>query len=588
MRKEGEDKEDSMESSTIEDFLQGTFPMTATTLFGLEDTLAQELEKIGATEVTPVRRAVTFKGDKATLYRANYRLRCALRVLVPLLSFEAKSTDDLYNGALHFDWHKIMPIGSSFFIDTAVFSSTFTNSRYALYRVKDAIRDFDRDSAYPFQLQAADSRRAEICLHLHISETQVTISLDSSGESLHHRGYRKGYNVAPLNEVLAAGMLLMAGYDGSTSFFDPMCGSGTLPIEAAMIASDTPAGYYRHDFGFKHWLNYDRELWESIREETQRKAILKPIIAKDRDFKVIGIATSNIINASFRRSITIEQADFIEAPAPVGPLLIMTNPPYGKRVTHENLLALYEGIGKTLKHRYAGSTAWILASPASLFHPIGLAPNKKIKLFNGDLECELRKFTLFEGSKKEFVTRKKNPLEEDSKKRSFPNQKIFLHNQGTDKRLSRSAKPFDKPFGKHFSSPRKEGEEAREGRDTKRFSRSAKPFDKPFGKHFSSPRKEGEEEREGRDTKRFSHSAKPFDKPFGRHFSSPREEGEEERERRDTKRFSRSAKPFEKPFGKHFSSPREEGEEEREGRDTKRTRRSDLRKIQVFGEDHNK
>lgn len=456
---EGEEKNPSQSGEPSDEFLQRCFAMTATTLYGLEEILADELRRLGAQEVTPVRRAVTFTGDKALLYRANYRLRCALRILVPVLSFQAKTTDELYEQVLRFNWHKVMPINSTFFIDTAVYSTTFTNSRYAMYRVKDAIRDFDRDSAYPFQLEAADSRRADICLHLHISETRVTLSLDSSGESLHHRGYRTGYNVAPLNEVLAAGMLALAGYDGSVSFFDPMCGSGTLPIEAAMIASDTPAGFYRKDFGFMHWLNFDRELWETIKTETKRKAILKPIIAKDRDFRVVGIATGNIINASFRRSITIEQADFWEAPAPVEPLLIITNPPYGKRVTHENLLALYEGIGDTLKHRYTGSTAWILASPATLFHPIGLAHNEKVKLYNGDLECEYRKFILFEGSKKEFLSRKRKPYAEREKVKTDNRQKLFRHQEDRDK-------PSRKPFTKRSYTETKEYDKKRTPRQS--------------------------------------------------------------------------------------------------------------------------
>lgn len=407
-----QDRENTFPAPPLEEgefspeFLKESFPMTATTLFGLEELLASELTQLGAQSVTQGKRAVTFMGDKALLYRANYRLRCALRVLVPLISFDADSTDALYEGILAFDWHKVMPMGGTFFIDTAVSSSIFTNSRFALYRVKDAIRDFDKQASFPYNLAVAESRRADICLHLHINERRVTISLDSSGESLHHRGYRKGYNMAPLNEVLAAGMLLLAGYDGSTSFLDPMCGSGTLPIEAAMIASDTPAGYYRSNFGFMHWPNFDKSLWESIKSETKRKAIAKAIIARDRDFKAIGIATANIINASFRRSITIEQADFLEAPAPVGPLLIVTNPPYGKRVTHEDINALYKGLGSTLKHRYEGSTAWVLATPANLFHPIGLAHNRKIKLFNGELECEYRKFLLFAGTRKEYATRK--------------------------------------------------------------------------------------------------------------------------------------------------------------------------------------
>lgn len=423
---------------------QGAFPMTATTLFGLEPVLADELRALGAEDVAIGRRAVTFLGDKALLYRLNYRLRCALRILVPILSFEAQDTDQLYSRLLAYDWHSLMPIDGKFFIDTAVHSTYFTNSRYALYRMKDAIRDFDKTSAFPHNLTASDNRQGTLCLHLHISEQTVTISLDSSGESLHHRGYRTGYNSAPLNEVLAAGMLKLAGYDGSVSFYDPMCGSGTLPIEAAMIASDTPAGFYRDNFAFKHWVDFDPELWNSIKGETKRRPITKPIIARDRDFRTIGIATGNIIKATFRRSITIEQADFLTADIPVGPLLLVTNPPYGKRVTHEDLSALYEGLGERLKHGFAGSTAWILASPATLFHKIGLASGERIKLFNGDLECEFRKFELFEGKRKDFVTRKLQG--DDARPKRYDKQKgerkrLRFEHKHDKKSLSETSKP---------------------------------------------------------------------------------------------------------------------------------------------------
>lgn len=439
------------------ELMEGVFPQTATTLFGLEEVLKSELEQLGASDIKVARRAVTYRGDKAMLYRANYRLRCALRVLVPILSFEASNTDELYQKSLEYPWHTIMPHNSSFFIDTAVFSTLFTNSRFALYRVKDAIRDYDRESAYPHNLQVADSRKADIIIHLHISEKKVVISLDSSGESLHHRGYRTGYNAAPLNEVLASGMLKLAGYDGNVTFFDPMCGSGTLPIEAAMIASNTPAGYYRKDFAFKHWLNFDEELWNNIKAETKRVAIMKPIIARDRDFRIVGIATGNIINANFRRAITIEQADFLKAQPPASPMLIVTNPPYGKRITHEDLEALYRGIGERLKHGYTGNTAWVLASPVSLFRNIGLAQGAKIKLFNGELECEFRKYELFEGKKKEHVASKNKQLKLEPKQYTPTNKKTFTHQNFTPNTLA-NEKPFeaDRLYNrKSFQKPRR-------------------------------------------------------------------------------------------------------------------------------------
>lgn len=402
------------------------FAMTATTFFGLEDTLARELEELGAKDVIPVRRAVSFSGDKALLYRANYQVRCALRILVPLFSFEASSTDELYEKALAYPWHNIMPLDGRFFIDTAVFSTIFTNSRFALYRLKDAIRDYDVASEFPRNLQAIDTRRTDVCLHLHISEKQVTISMDSSGESLHHRGYRSGYTQAPLNEVLAAGILKMTGYDGTSAFMDPMCGSGTLLIEAAMIASNTPAGFYRDDFAFRHWLDFDFDLWSNIKREPKRKHVEMPIIGRDRDFKAIGITTANVTKAGFRQVITIDKEDFLDGPVPAEePLMIIMNPPYGKRIMHEDIQGLYQGIGSTLKHRYAGVEAWVLASPPYLFESVGLAHTTRVKLFNGELICELRKFEIFEGKRKEYVERTK--LNEEQEPAPIEEASTTLH-----------------------------------------------------------------------------------------------------------------------------------------------------------------
>lgn len=376
--------------------------LTATTLYGLEDILSEELQQLGATEVEVGRRVVHFKGTKSLLYRANYFCRTALRILMPLISFEAQDPDDLYDQCFRYPWHTILPPQADFFIDTAVFSTIFTNSRYALYRVKDAIRDICAQKG-DVAWNATDHRRNAICIHLHINEKRVTLSLDSSGESLHHRGYRVGFALAPLNELLAAGILLKAGYDGSQDLFDPMCGSGTFIAEAAMIASHTPAGYYRDEYAFMRWINFDLDLWKSIRKEAHLSPIDGRIIARDKDFKAIGTTTATLQKMGFRNDVEILMEDFLKASPPSKkPLLIIMNPPYGRRVRTEDLVQLYQAVGRKLKHEYAGSKVWIIASPPALFDKLGLACESKEKIYNGELEAQLRSYQLFEGKKNSY------------------------------------------------------------------------------------------------------------------------------------------------------------------------------------------
>ncbi len=408
------------------------FPMTATTLAGVEPQLAEELRALGAQNIEVGRRAVSFEGDMRLLYKANYTLRTALRILKPIVSFRAREYDDLYKQFARLDWHRLLPLEGRFFIDTAIRSEFFTNSRYALYRLKDAIRDYDAASANPRNVQASKERRCDLCLHLHIADDRVVLSLDSSGESLHHRGYRAAYNEAPLNEVLAAAILLKAGYDGSVPLLDPMCGSGTFLIEGAMIASHTPAGRLRQDFNFMHWQDFDLSLWHQVRAEADSavEPIRQPISGSDRNFKAIGIAGANVARAGFKREIALDQKDIAAVATPAENTLVVLNPPYGVRVQHEDLQKLYRDIGTLLKHRFGGCQAWVLASPPELLTLLGLKHKQRETLFNGELKCELRGYELFAGKHSDWKAEKMN--QEDAGEPSNPEDEMVTDREAPE------------------------------------------------------------------------------------------------------------------------------------------------------------
>lgn len=497
---------------------QSLFEMTATTLWGLEDLLAHELTSLGAQNVKTGRRAVYFQGDQSMLYRANYRCRLALRILVPILSFEASDTDELYKKALAFQWHDIMPIEGTFFIDTAVSSTIFTNSRYALYRLKDAIRDYDNSSSYPRRLQASDSRRASVCLHLHISEKYVTISMDSSGESLHHRGYRAGYTEAPLNEVLAAGVLAHSGYDGTTTFLDPMCGSGTFLVEAAMIATNTPAGYYRENYSFRNWMNFNLDIWNAVKKETQRIRAKFPILGRDKNFKAVGIATATVAQAGFRTSVDVEQADFFESPPPKGDVTVVMNPPYGKRIEHDNLEELYRNIGSTLKHSYCGAKVVVLASPPKIFDAIGLAHSSKMKCYNGDLPCEVRSFEIFDGTKKSYLEDKnshKQRMTDEERNELFiqddePTSQSFRKSNYKGRRGERGEESSSRRFSNDRFKPR------RTESDRSQHTKGKMRTERPPRESASQPHRTEAQQKERENTyknKKEHTSRRPISKP---------------------------------------------------------------------------
>ena len=420
--------------------------MIAKTLKGLEEVLAQELTELGADEVQIQRRAVSFRGDKAMLYTANLWLRTALRVLVPVKTFslqpsgasghsdkqqksavnhkpsgasghsdkQQKPEDQVYEMVKRIEWARYMTAETRFAIDATVYSDTLRNSRFVTYRVKDAIADYwqERAGRRP-SVQVTDP---DLRINVHVAQDQVTISLDSSGESLHKRGYRVATTEAPLSEVLAAGMLMMAGWKGQCDLYDPMCGSGTIPIEAALMALNIPPGVFRKEFGFERWPDFDADLWEEIyNDDTRERAFAHKIYGSDASFYAIQQAEKNVKSAGVGKYVTLKQIRMEElrrASAGENSMqdsLVMINPPYGERLAQQkDMLDLYGKIGTALKHQFTGATAWIISSNEEAMKQIGLKPSKKLRLLNGELDCRFNKYELFQGKRNEIVESQKS------------------------------------------------------------------------------------------------------------------------------------------------------------------------------------
>ena len=391
---------------------QATFLMLAKTFKGLEEVLAQELIELGANDVQLERRAVSFKGDKALLYRANFCLRTAIRVLVPIRSEKLKAKgrkpeDQVYEIAKTVDWSRYMTVDNTFVIDATVYSEFFHNSLFVTYRVKDAMVDYwsEKTGKRP----SVNAENPDIRINLHIGNDMMTISLDSSGESLHKRGYRVATTEAPISEVLAAGMLRMAGWHGQSDFYDPMCGSGTLLIEAALMAHNIAPGVFRQTYAFEKWPDFDADLWSDIyNDDSHEREFTHKIYGSDASFYAIQQATKNIKSAGVAKDIELKQVRIEElkdlsslhpfTPSP----LVMINPPYGERLkSNKEMEDLYGAIGSALKHHFTGASAWIISSNVAAMKCIGLKPSKKLHLLNGELDCQFNKYDLFQGKRNE-------------------------------------------------------------------------------------------------------------------------------------------------------------------------------------------
>ena len=383
------------------------FYMLAKTMFGLEEILAEELSKLGAQNVKTMNRAVSFKGDKGFMYKANLNLRTALRILKPIAHFQAHDEKELYRKLCEIDWTKIFDLDATFATHATTHSDIFTHSKYASLVMKDAIADTFRKK---FDKRPnVDPEIPDVSINLHIAKHTCTVSLDSSGNSLHKRGYKTNAVTAPINEVLAAGLILLSDWNRITDFHDPMCGSGTLLIEAALIAYNIPANIFRERFGFEGWKDFDKELWETIKKVSLEKErdYCGKITGADNFQKAVRISRENIENALMYDNIKVTNSDFFEtevAPA----TFVLFNPPYGERL-ELGVNEFYETVGSTLKHKYQGCTVWFISSDLEKLKFIGLRPSQKIKVLNGKLECSFRKFEVYEGSKKLLNNHKKKP-----------------------------------------------------------------------------------------------------------------------------------------------------------------------------------
>lgn len=372
----------------------------AKTFYGFESLLEEELKKLGAQDVTKMNRAVHFKGDKGFLYKANLCLRTALKILVPIHTSRVPSEQVLYQVAYDYPWENHFSSTSTFMIDSVVFGDTFTHSLYVSQKVKDAI--VDRFRAKEGGRPSVDLEQPDIRINVHIDRENATFSLDSSGASLHHRGYRSATNKAPLNEVLAAGLIQLSGWDTRTDFLDPMCGSGTLVIEAAMLSCNIPANINRKEFAFEKWNDWDEDLYLTIEEAQLNKiqGLAGSIEGFDKSPSAIEKAKQNLVNANLEEFVSIEKSNFLYAQKESeAPLHILTNPPYGVRLEGE-INALYRSIGDTLKQRYLDTEAWIISSNFEALKHVGLRPTRKIKLYNGKLETRLSQFKIYAGTKK--------------------------------------------------------------------------------------------------------------------------------------------------------------------------------------------
>lgn len=473
------------------------FEMIAKTFMGLEPVLANELTQLGAKNVQVGRRMVSFTGDKEMMYRANFQLHTAIRILKPIKHFKALSADDVYEGVKDIDWTEYLSLDKTFAVDSVVFSEEFRHSKFVAYKVKDAIVDQFREKTG--NRPNISVSNPDMRLHIHIAEDQCTLCLDSSGESLHRRGYRQESVEAPLNEVLAAGMILMTGWRGETDFIDPMCGSGTLLIEAALIARNMAPGLFRKEFAFEKWPDFDADLFDKIyNDDSNEREFTHHIYGYDVDIKAVNTARLNVKAAGLTSDITVEEQDFKNFTQPKEKSIMVTNPPYGERISTSDLLGTYKMIGERLKHQFTGNEAWVLSYREECFSQIGLKPSIKIPLFNGSLECEFRKYQMFDGKMSDFrgeggIVKTEEEKRQMAEKHRFKKEREFkkrLDEQEENEDGDIRSFKFHSLEKKEFKRPRearepRESRNSRNSRDSRgsRDFRDSRDFKKPFKKN---------------------------------------------------------------------------------------------------------
>lgn len=483
------------------------FEIVAKTFRGLEDVLRDELISLGAHDVETGCRMVSFTGDKEMLYKANLCCRTALRILKPIVKFKASNPDELYDAVRDYDWDSLMSPDKTFSIDSTVNSAEFTHSRFVTYRVKDGIVDYFND-----KYQRRPSIRlsgADVQLNVHISDDRVTISLDSSGEPLNKRGYRVEQTEAPINEVLAAGIILKTGWRGDCDFVDPMCGSGTFLIEAALIAANINPGVYRQHYAFETWEDFDKELFSALyNDDSGERTPGCRILGGDIARAAVAVAQKNIEAAGVEEFVSVECKPFAEWTEPPVEGILVTNPPYGERLRPDDMAGLYKGIGSTLKNYFKGYHAWIIGYRDEYFREIGLKPSVKFPILNGALECELREYVLFEGSYAQF--------REDGgsvANRHFDREPRHKVRRMTDREWDRESRKFGgKDHGRDRDRDRDKGrdrsrkfekrqENRRTGEGGREFDRDrehSRGFGKERGRDFDSRREGFDRKKESR------------------------------------------------------------------------------------------
>ena len=475
--------------------MQESFELIAKTFQGLEEVLAQELIELGANDVQIGRRMVSFSGNQEMMYRANFCLRTAVRVLKPISHFRARNADDVYKAVKEIEWKDILDLDTSFVVDTTVYSTEFRNSKFVAYKVKDAIVDYfmEREGKRP-NISVANP---DLRLNIHIAEDNCTLSLDSSGESLHLRGYRTATVEAPINEVLAAALIRMSGWKFDCDLIDPFCGSGTILVEAALMARNIYPGVFRQKFGFENWKDFNPELLSSIFEDDSNERTFEHrIVGSDINLRAVEAALANAKAAGVADLITVEQREIRDFKKPEMPAVLITNPPYGERLRPEDLSDIYRTLGEKLKREFQGGEAWIISSREELFDSMRLRPSFKVPLQNGSLDCELRKYVTFEGKLDHFraqgnVVKTDDELRRmgekgrfrDGRKRDFSRKRFDDDNEDEreDRRYNdRSAGDRKGKFGdreRRFDDRRAVGRRDNYDRDDRRYDDRDRRFD---------------------------------------------------------------------------------------------------------------
>jgi len=397
----------------------GKFRMIAKTISGLEEVLAVELTEIGADDIRILNRGVQFFGDKITLYKANYLLRTALRVIKPIAVFDANNEEQLYNEVYKIDWTQYLDVNGTFSVDGVTSYSNITHSKYLALKTKDAIVDQFREKFGKRPNVKLD--KADLVVNVRIFRNECTVSIDSSGESLHKRGYRLEAGLAPVSEVLAAGLVLLSEWDRKSAFIDPMCGSGTIPIEAACIACHIPPGFFREDYCFMHWQDFDSDLWEHIKEEADSKIVeyKGDIIGSDRSGRILAIARKNVKSAGLNHVITLKTSFLNDLIPPGSGGVVVMNPPYDERLKTEDMVGLYKSIGDALKQHFHGYQAWVISGHKEALKFVGLHPSRNIAIYNGPLECRYSRFEIYEGSKKDAYIKPASAREQKKNQDNF-------------------------------------------------------------------------------------------------------------------------------------------------------------------------